>query len=160
MGFFDKFKKQDKKIEVLVPINGRVINISEIPDPVFSGKMMGDGFGVDPIDGRVYSPVSGTIANVFPTLHAIGITVNEDIDMIIHFGLDTVTLKGEGFTCHVKEGDTVKAGDLLLEVDIDAVRPLVPSLVTPVVFPKLEGYTLDVKYGDYNAKDSGVIELV
>lgn len=150
MGLFDKFKKTNT-IEIKMPINGKVINITEVPDPVFSQKMMGDGFAVDPTDGKVYSPVDGKIETVFPTGHAIGITVNDNVEVLIHFGLDTVNLKGEGFISKVKQGDVVKAGDLLVEVDFDEVKSKVPSVVTPIIFTKLENSNFEVTYSDFEA---------
>ncbi len=157
MGLFDKFKKQTKEVEFLMPINGEVVNITEIPDPVFAGKMMGDGFGIIPADGNVYSPVSGEIASIFPTLHAVGIKVDDSTEILIHFGLDTVNLKGEGFESFVEQGQKVVAGDQILKVDLEAITPKVPSTITPIIFTKLEGKTFDVKLGKADAKTAGIV---
>ncbi|MEW9503233.1 glucose-specific PTS transporter subunit IIBC [Jeotgalibacillus marinus] len=119
------------------PLNGRAVAITEVPDQVFSGKMMGDGFAIIPTSGQVHSPVDGKIVNVSPTKHAIGIESTSGREILIHFGIDTVKLKGEGFETHVAEGDTVKAGDLLLTVDLEAVQPKVPSIITPIIFTNL-----------------------
>ncbi len=159
MGLFSKFKKQPENIEFLLPIEGEVIEITEIPDPVFAGKMMGDGFGIKPTKGEVYSPVSGEIASIFPTLHALGIKVNDDVEVLIHFGLDTVNLKGEGFEAFVKQGDKVTAGDLLLKVDVAAIESKVPSITTPIIFTKFEGKTFEVNYGNATAKQAGVVTI-
>lgn len=161
MGLFDMFKKnkEDKGMQFIMPIKGEVIKIDEIPDPVFAGKMMGDGFGIMPAEGKVYAPVDGEVSSIFPTGHAVGLKVGEDIEILIHFGLDTVNLKGEGFTAHVKQGDVVKAGDLLIEVDLDAVKGKVPSIATPVVFPKLENKTFEVKYQNVEAKEEGIVTI-
>ncbi len=161
MGLFDMFKKNkaDKGMKFIMPIKGEVIKIDEIPDPVFAGKMMGDGFGIMPAEGKVYAPVDGEVSSIFPTGHAVGLKVGEDIEILIHFGLDTVNLKGEGFTAHVKQGDVVKAGDLLIEVDLDAVKGKVPSIATPVVFPKLENKTFEVKYQNVEAKEEGIVTI-
>jgi PTS system D-glucosamine-specific IIC component len=145
---FFKFKKEE---EISSPINGVVKPITEAPDPVFAQKMMGDGFCVDPEDGVVVSPVKGTIATVFPTKHAIGIKTKGGLELIIHFGMETVSLNGEGFTALVKEGDKVDVGDELLKVDIDKIKDKVPSLVTPVVISNGEGKTFElVKEGKVN----------
>ncbi len=161
MGLFDMFKKNkaDKGMQFIMPIKGEVIKIDEIPDPVFAGKMMGDGFGIMPAEGKVYSPVDGEVSSIFPTGHAVGLKVGEDIEILIHFGLDTVNLKGEGFTAHVKQGDVVKAGDLLIEVDLDTVKGKVPSVATPIVFPKLENKTFEVKYQNVEAKEEGIVTI-
>lgn len=159
MGLFDKFKAKKKNVDFLMPIDGKIIEITEIPDPVFAGKMMGDGFGIQPKNGKVYSPVTGKVESVFPTLHAIGLKVNDDIEVLIHFGLDTVTLKGEGFTCHVEQGQMVNAGDLLLEVNLDEVESKVPSIITPIIFTKLEGHSFEINYGEYDAKDASAITI-
>jgi glucose-specific phosphotransferase system IIA component len=158
MGLFSGFGKK-KEIQFLMPISGEVVKLETVEDPVFSGKMMGDGFAIIPADGKIYSPISGTIASIFPTGHAVGIQLDETLDVLIHFGLDTVKLKGEGFTAHVKQGDTVKAGDLLIEVDVEKVQPLVPSIVTPVIFTTLEGKTFEVEYKTAEAKEAGIVKI-
>ncbi len=94
--------------QVASPLTGKVVPLSEVPDQVFSTKMMGDGFAVEPTDGTVVSPVDGTIVNVFPTKHAIGIQSNTGREVLIHFGIDTVKLNGQGFEALVSEGAAVK----------------------------------------------------
>ncbi|WP_277714641.1 PTS glucose transporter subunit IIABC [Bacillus atrophaeus] len=133
--------------EVFVsPITGEIHPITDVPDQVFSGKMMGDGFAILPTEGIVVSPVRGKILNVFPTKHAIGLQSDGGKEILIHFGIDTVSLKGEGFTSFVSEGDRVEPGQKLLEVDLDAVKPNVPSLMTPIVFTNLaEGESVGIK---------------
>ncbi|WP_353407738.1 glucose-specific PTS transporter subunit IIBC [Bacillus velezensis] len=119
------------------PITGEIHPITDVPDQVFSGKMMGDGFAILPEEGIVVSPVRGKVLNVFPTKHAIGLQSDGGREILIHFGIDTVSLKGEGFTSFVSEGDRVEPGQKLLEVDLEAVKPHVPSLMTPIVFTNL-----------------------
>lgn len=126
-------------VTVISPMAGEVKPISDVPDEVFSQKMMGDGFCVFPTEGKVVAPVSGVVVTVFPTLHALGLRTEEGIELLVHVGIDTVKLNGEGFKALVEEGATVKAGQPLLEVDLDAIRDKVPSLATPVVFVNLEG---------------------
>lgn len=118
---------------------GEVKPITEVPDPVFAEKMMGDGFCVFPTDGRVVSPVAGEVVNLFPTLHAVGIATSDGLEILVHVGIDTVKLQGEGFKALVKQGARVTAGQPLLEVDLALVGPKVPSLATPIVFTNLEG---------------------
>ncbi|MGE6256581.1 N-acetylglucosamine-specific PTS transporter subunit IIBC [Heyndrickxia sporothermodurans] len=120
------------------PLTGKVINIQDIPDQVFSQKMMGDGFGIDPQDGEVYAPFNGTVKSVFPTKHAIGLETENGLEVLIHMGLDTVNLKGEGFTVYVNEGDQISTGQKLATMDISAIKDKVPSLVTPIIFTNLK----------------------
>ncbi|MBL0701844.1 MAG: PTS glucose transporter subunit IIA [Spiroplasma sp.] len=150
------FKKK-KEIEFSLPITGEIIAIEDVQDPVFAQKMMGDGFAIIPTDGNIYAPFDGVILSVFPTGHAVGIKSEDGMEVLIHFGLDTVKLKGEGFRVHVEQNDVVKAGDLLITVDIKAIQPLVPSLVSPVIFTKIDHLQFNAKLGDSVAKDKGVI---
>lgn len=121
----------------VAPIKGKLLPITEVPDQVFSGKMMGDGFAIVPAEGLVVSPVNGKIMNVFPTKHAIGIQSEGGKELLIHFGLDTVNLKGEGFELFVEEGDTVKAGQPLMQADLDYIEEHATSTITPIVFTNL-----------------------
>lgn len=148
--------------EVFVsPITGEIHPITDVPDQVFSGKMMGDGFAILPSEGIVVSPVRGKILNVFPTKHAIGLQSDGGREILIHFGIDTVSLKGEGFTSFVSEGDRVEPGQKLLEVDLDAVKPNVPSLMTPIVFTNLaEGETVSIKAsGSVNREQEDIVKI-
>jgi PTS system glucose-specific IIA component len=116
---FNFFKKSKSKgNEVKAPIKGNLIPLSEVSDDVFSQKMLGDGFAVKPTGQEVVAPVSGTITTLFPTKHAIGIKTDEALEVLIHLGIDTVELKGEPFKLFVEQGDSVKAGDKLAEMDI------------------------------------------
>lgn len=116
---FNFFKKSKSKgNEVKAPIKGNMIPLSEVSDDVFSQKMLGDGFAVKPTGQEVVAPVSGTITTLFPTKHAIGIKTDEALEVLIHLGIDTVELKGEPFKLFVEQGDSVKAGDKLAEMDI------------------------------------------
>lgn len=132
----------------VAPIEGKILPISEVPDPVFSEKMMGDGFAMEPAKGEIVSPVNGTITTVFPTKHAIGITADNGREILIHFGIDTVNLKGEGLEALVEQGAKVKVGQPILKVNLEEVKGKVPSIITPVVFTNLaEGETVSVKAG-------------
>lgn len=159
MHLFDAFKR-NKEFKFVSPIKGRVMPITEAPDHVFSQKMMGDGIAIDPSSGEVHSPVDGTIIMTFPTNHAIGIRGKDGKEILIHFGLDTVNLKGEGLNILVSEGDKVKIGDKILVADIDLIKGRVPSLITPIVFTNLEDEEIKVlKIGDINALDEDIIEI-
>jgi PTS system D-glucosamine-specific IIC component len=119
------------------PLSGKVLDLKDVPDQVFSAKMMGDGFAIEPTSGEVLSPVKGKIATLFPTKHAIGILADDGREILIHFGIDTVNLKGEGFEALVKQGDVVEAGQPILRVDIEKVKANAPSIITPVIFTNL-----------------------
>ncbi|MBW6409879.1 glucose-specific PTS transporter subunit IIBC [Clostridium weizhouense] len=142
---------------IICPIEGEVIELSKVPDEVFSQKMMGDGFAIVPEGNVVYSPVDGEIATLFPTKHAIGLISNDGVEILIHVGMDTVSLKGEGFKSFVNQGDKVKAGDKLLEVDFNSIKNKVPSLITPIVFTNLQDNAdLKVNYGKHKSRDRNV----
>jgi glucose-specific phosphotransferase system IIA component len=120
-------------------MSGEIRPLSDVPDPVFAEKMMGDGFCVIPSSGRVVSPVSGKVVTLFPTHHAIGLRTTDGLELLVHVGVDTVKLQGEGFKPLVAEGADVQAGQPLLDVDLAQIRKQVPSVATPVVFTNLEG---------------------
>ncbi|MFE8701354.1 PTS glucose transporter subunit IIA [Cytobacillus sp. FJAT-54145] len=128
---FNLFKKA--KLEIYSPVNGEVIPLEQVPDPVFSEKMMGEGVAVMPTEGNVYAPVDGTIIQVAPTKHAIGISAKDGSEILIHVGLETVALKGEGFQVAVEVGEKVSVGSLLMEVDWDIVKSKAKSSVIPIV---------------------------
>lgn len=145
---------RDKNLEdipedILAPLTGKVIRIEDVPDKVFAEKMMGEGFAIEPLGNIVSAPVTGEITSLFATKHAIGITSDNGLEILIHVGMDTVSLNGEGFTAYVKQGDRVKIGDKLLSVDFDIIREKVPSIVTPVVFTNLtENNKVEINYGE------------
>lgn len=134
----DKKGAVKESLKIFSPINGTVIPIEKVPDEGFSQKMMGDGVAIIPEDDRVYAPVDGTISFVFPSKHAVGIELNNGVQVLIHFGIDTVKLNGEGFEVLVTEGDVVQKGDLLMKVSLDRIKDKVPSLVTPVIISDME----------------------
>ena len=120
--------------EVHSVADGQVINIEDVKDPVFSQKMMGDGFAVEPENGHIVSPVAGKVTSVFPTKHALGLVTDNGLEVLVHIGLDTVSLEGKPFEVKVSEGQTVAAGDLLVEADLDAIRAAGRETSTIVVF--------------------------
>ena len=118
---------------VFAPINGKVISLDEVPDPVFSDRVLGEGCAIIPEDGKIYSPVNGKISSIADTRHAYGIESDDGLEILIHFGLETVSLKGQGFTSHVEVGDNVKVGDLIAEADIKLLKQHNINLITPVL---------------------------
>ena len=120
--------------EVYSVADGQVIALEQVKDPVFAQKMMGDGFAVEPANGNIVSPVSGTVSSIFPTKHALGLVTEAGLEVLVHIGLDTVSLEGKPFTVHVSEGQKVAAGDLLVTADLDAIRAAGRETSTVVVF--------------------------
>lgn len=148
-------KKEDARIMLAAPMKGKAVDLSEVGDPTFSECMLGKGMAVIPSDGRVYAPADGEISLVFDTLHAVSMTTDEGVEILIHVGLDTVMLKGEGYTSHVSTGDKVKKGDLLLTADLDAIKAAGYDVITPLVvcntddYADVEGVALtEVEAGD------------
>ena len=126
------YKGVTEEIETVA--DGEVIAISDVKDPVFSQKMMGDGFAVEPENGNIYSPVAGTITSIFPTKHALGLLTDSGLEVLVHIGLDTVSLEGKPFEVHVAEGQKVAAGDLLVTADLEAIKAAGRETSTVVVF--------------------------
>ncbi len=143
LGFFKgKGKRKENKKENIIytPCKGTIVPITEVPDPVFSEKVLGDGFAVIPAEGKIYAPTDGEVTLVFDTLHAVGMTSSMGTEILIHIGLDTVTLGGEPFTAHVAAGDKVKKGDLLVEVDLDKIKAAGLNSITPVLISNTDTY--------------------
>lgn len=134
-----------KEIKIKAPVTGEVMPIVSVPDSVFSEKILGDGVAIMPSEGKIYSPVDGVCHNIAETLHAYGFKTDDGVEVLVHFGLDTVNLKGEGFKCHIKAGDRVKAGDLVCEVDTELVKSHGMNLITPVVVCSDGGCRMEVK---------------
>lgn len=140
--------------KILAPVKGKVIPLEQVPDEVFAEKVLGDGVAIIPEDGKIYSPVDGTITTITDSLHAYGFETEDGIQMIVHFGLETVNLKGKGFTSRVKVGDKVKAGDLVAEVDLAYLREQHVETITPVIVcGGIEYDDLMFQYGETEAKE-------
>lgn len=131
-GLFKK-KKEEKSVILKSPVVGRCFDISEIPDEVFSSKMLGNGIGFESTDGVLYAPVDGEILQVFPTKHALILKSKEGIEILLHIGIDTVNMKGEGFETYVEKSQQVKAGDKLVSFDNDLIKAKVKSNLSVLV---------------------------
>lgn len=142
----------ENMLSVLAPISGEIIALEQVSDPVFSGKVLGDGIAIIPEDGKIYSPVNGTVTTVSNTLHAYGFSTTDGVDILVHVGLETVSLKGEGFKVYIKEGDMVKAGELIAEVDLEYLKKKEISCTTPVL---ICGGADDRKMATVNGKAVG-----
>nr|WP_156977613.1 glucose-specific PTS transporter subunit IIBC [Staphylococcus aureus] len=145
----DKSATSELSHIVHAPLTGEVTPLSEVPDQVFSEKMMGDGIAIKPSQGEVRAPFNGKIQMIFPTKHAIGLVSDSDLELLIHIGLDTVKLNGEGFTLHVEEGQEVKQGDLLINFDLDYIRNHAKSDITPIIVTQGNITNLDFKQGEH-----------
>lgn len=152
---FQLFKKKTDGIEIGSPAKGKAVPISEVSDPTFGEEILGKGMAVIPSEGKIYAPADGTIELLFDTLHAMSMTTTDGVELLVHIGLDTVSLKGEHFTAHKATGDTVKKGDLLISVDLEAVKAAGFDVITPMVvcntgdYQSVEAVTgADVEPGD------------
>ena len=145
---------------ILAPLSGQAIPLEQVPDDVFSQKILGDGIAIIPTDGKIYAPVDGEIATVAETLHAYGFTSEDGLEILVHVGLDSVKLKGEGFTSHVQAGDKVKAGQLVAEVDLKFLISQGVPVTTPVLICEgAEDVALNTVTGDVKAAKTKVITL-
>lgn len=143
MGVFDFLKgkgnsPKESKVVLNNPVNGKVIPIDDVDDPVFSQKMMGDGFGVVPSDGDIYSPASGKVVSVFPTQHAVGLELDNGVEVLVHIGIDTVELEGGPFDTLVKEGDTVTTDTKISTVDLEGLKAAGKENTVIVVFTNMD----------------------
>ena len=147
-------------ISIKSPVTGQTVALEQVPDPVFSGKILGDGIAVIPENGKIVSPVDGEIVSVADTLHAYGFRTAEGLEILVHVGLETVALKGKGLTPHVKEGDKVKAGDLVAEVDLKYLEEQKINPITPVLIcDGVDGKTMNMGSGAVKAGKDTVITV-
>lgn len=165
MSFFKKIfgSKEEAKELIGTVCAGELVNISQVPDEVFSSKMMGDGFAQKTTDGVIVSPVDGKIITIFPTKHALTILSKDGKEILIHLGVDTVNLKGEGFETFVSEGQDVKVGDKLVKMDVEFINSseVAKSSMPIVVFTNLaEGQSVMVNQGSVSAGETGKIEII
>ena len=120
-------------IAVTAPVSGKVVPLSEVPDPTFAQGILAPGAAVQPSEGRIVAPANGTVDMMFDTGHAVSMTTAEGAELLIHVGIDTVNLKGEHYTAKCKSGDTVRKGDTLIEFDLDAIKAAGYEVVTPII---------------------------
>lgn len=149
MGLFDKLfgSKENKSVEVEIyaPISGEIVNIEDVPDVVFSEKIVGDGVAVRPIGNKIVAPVDGVIGKIFETNHAFSMESKEGVELFVHFGIDTVELKGEGFTRIAQEGQSIKRGDTVIEFDLPLLESKAKSVLTPIVISNMDEISCIVK---------------
>ena len=132
MGFFDKLF--GKKLDALyAPVAGKAVPVSQVPDPTFAEELLGKGIAIEPSEGKVYAPCDATVDMMFETGHAVSLIADFGAEILIHVGLETVSLKGEHFTIHAANGDKVKKGDLLMEFDLEAIKAAGFNTITPML---------------------------
>lgn len=131
---------KNKETNFYAPITGKLVDITEVPDEVFSQKMMGDGIAIIPTQGKVFAPVEAEISLIFDTLHAIGLKTKNGIEILIHVGLNTVNLNGQHFKSNIKKGEQIKPGQLLLEFDLPAIITAGYNPITPIIIMESEKY--------------------
>lgn len=138
-GFFKK-----KNISLVSPMNGELVNLEDINDEVFSKKLVGEGVGIIPFSNTITAPISGVVTRIFPTNHAFMISNSNGLEVLVHVGLDTVELNGEGFTCLVKEGDKVIKSSIILEVDLEFLKSKNKDIVTPIIVTSDKNIELEI----------------
>ncbi len=150
MGFFKKLFS--KAVDTLcAPVAGNAVPVCQVPDPTFAEEMLGKGIAIEPTEGKVYAPCDATVDMMFETGHAVSLIADFGAEVLIHIGLETVSLKGEHFTVHAANGDKVKKGDLLIEFDLEAIRAKGFQTITPM---------LVCNSADYNTFDTFVNKAV
>ena len=162
MGLFDKlFGSKEKKsveVEIYAPLSGEIVNIEDVPDVVFSEKIVGDGIAIRPKGNKIVAPIDGVIGKIFETNHAFSMESKEGIELFVHFGIDTVELKGEGFTRIAQEGQAVKRGDTVIEFDLELLESKAKSVLTPVVVSNMDEISnIEKKSGEVVAGESIVL---
>jgi len=159
MGFFKKLfgKNVDS---FYAPMAGKAVPITEVPDPTFAEGMLGNGIAIEPAEGKVYAPCDATVDMMFTTGHAVSLVADNGAEILIHVGLETVSLEGKPFTVHAANGDKVKKGQLLIEVDLDAVKAAGLPTITPMVVCNTDEYpTFDTFVGKDVTNEDVVIAL-
>ena len=166
MGFFSKLFGRSEKApafdgnKIYAPLNGKAVPVTEVPDPTFAEGLLGNGIAIIPTDGKIYSPVDGTVGTMFDTGHACALTSTTGVELLIHVGLETVGLNGAPFTVHCKDGDTVKKGQLLFEADLAAIQAAGLPIITPVLVCNSDDYTtFDTFIGKDVTNDDIVISV-
>ena len=157
MGLFDRLFSNNK-IEIGSPVNGEIVPITEVQDPTFSEEMIGKGVAIIPSDGKYYSPADGKLIALFPTGHAYAINTDSGAEILVHIGLDTVELNGEYYKVHAKQGDPVKKGDLIVEVDLEGIKNSGYDVITPLIVSNHANFSkLEKKSGKVSALEPAII---
>ena len=162
MGFFSKLfgKAEPKKDGLYAPLAGQAVPVTEVPDPTFAEGMLGNGIAIEPAEGKVYAPCDATVDMMFTTGHAVSLVADCGAEILIHVGLETVSLEGKPFTVHVANGDKVTKGQLLLEADLEAIKAAGLPIITPMLICNTDEYpTFDTFVGKDVTNEDVVIAL-
>ncbi len=138
---FFKKNKSFKNIDFKSPLNGEIINIEDVEDPVFATKVLGEGIAINPTEGKVFAPINGVVETIFPTNHALGIKINNEIEILIHIGINTVELNGQFFKSYVENGSKISEGDLLIEFDLEKIKEKGYSVTTPIIVTNMADFS-------------------
>ncbi|QJC33873.1 PTS glucose transporter subunit IIA [Enterobacteriaceae endosymbiont of Donacia provostii] len=163
--FSNFFHKKSKKIEItkiFAPISGKIIEIEKVPDVVFSDKIVGDGIAINPVGNIILSPVDGIIGKIFDTNHAFSIKTYNNIELFIHFGIDTINFKGKGFTriFDLEKTNVVKKGEIIIKLDLDFLKKSAKSIYTPIVISNIDKIKKIKKYkGNVIAGIDPILEI-
>ena len=158
MGLLGNLFGAKGKIEIGAPVKGELIPISQVSDSTFAEEMLGKGVAVIPQEGKFYAPADGTLESLFPTGHAYSVSTEDGAEILVHIGFETVKLKGEHFTIHAEQGQKVKKGDLLVEVDLEAVKAAGYDVTTPMIILNSDSFSaFDKKTGSVNAMDIALV---
>ena len=156
MGFFQKLF--GKKVDALcAPMAGKAVAISQVPDPTFAEGMLGNGIAIEPTDGKVYAPCDATVDMMFTTGHAVSLVADFGAEVLIHIGLETVSLEGKPFTIHVANGDKVKKGQLLMEADLEAIKAAGLNTITPMLICNTDDYPTFNTYVEKDVTNEDVV---
>lgn len=156
MGFFDKLF--GKKLDALhAPVAGKAVPVSQVPDPTFAEELLGKGIAIEPSEGKVFAPCDATVDMMFETGHAVSLVADCGAEVLIHVGLETVSLKGKHFTVHAANGDKVKKGDLLIEFDLEAIKAAGFPTITPMVLCNSDDYDTFNVHVDKNVTNADVV---
>lgn len=162
---FSKFKSKkqtNQPMEIMSPVSGKSVPLTEVPDEAFAGGHMGKGIAIEPADGRLIAPFDGKVAHVVKSKHAVMLEHASGLQMLFHIGVNTVKLKGEGFTSHIAIGDDVKAGQTMIEFDLDIIRAAGYSTIIPVIVTTGEEeitWNVDCHYGQVTAGKDSVLTV-
>ena len=156
MGFLKKLFSKPVD-SVYAPTAGKAVAISEVPDPTFAEGMLGNGIAIEPTDGKVYAPCDATVDMMFSTGHAVSLVADFGAEILIHVGLETVSLEGKPFTVHAASGDKVKKGQLLIEADLDAIKAAGLPTITPVVICNTDDYPTFKTFAGKDVSNSDVV---
>lgn len=160
--FFKKKQKKNEITKIFAPISGKIIDIEKVPDIVFSDKIVGDGIAINPTENIIVSPVDGIIGKIFETNHAFSIRTLNKIELFVHFGIDTVKLKGKGFIrkFNLKKTNVVKKGEIIIELDLSFLKKVAKSIYTPIIVSNIEDIKKIKKYsGNVVAGIDPILEI-